>query len=714
MSTPQGNEFPFAGPQAPASAKRDATSRLEARETRRAWVLWLGVATVSGLGSGMARADEGMWTFDNFPKDLVESRYGFAPSDEWLDTVRAASVRLGNGCSGSFVSKRGLILTNHHCVLRCVQQLSTADENLVESGFYAEKMEDERRCPGLEVNRLESIEDVTERVAEATKGKEGEAYVSAKNAVIADIESGCGSDETTRCDVVELYGGGLHHLYRYRRFQDVRLVFAPSVKAAFFGGDPDNFNFPRYAFDAAFLRPRVDDRAVRVKEYLRWSKKGVDDGDLVFVSGHPGRTNRLKTVAELEYLRDWGLPEVLLRLAEERGLLAQFSRASSENERIARGRLFGVENGLKALQGRRAALADDTFFGTLVEAETEFRGKLAGDDETLEAFREIAEAMERYRVIRTDLRYKERHRNYGSKLFGHALDLIRWKEEQQKPNADRLPEYAEAKKPALKAGITSAAPIYPSLEQTLLGHYFTRLRADLGPDDPFVKAVLGDEAPFALADRLVKETRLADPELREKWFDDPGSLDVDADPMLKLAKVISDAGREIRSVFEDEIESVVDRARAKIADARFRIYGTETYPDATFSLRLSFGAVKGFPDRGKEVPPFTRVRGLYERATGNEPFALSPRWKEKKDAIDLSTPMNFVTTNDIIGGNSGSPAINRAGRIVGLVFDGNIHSLGGDFGFDPRVNRAVSVDVRVIREGLRHVYGAKRLLKEIR
>jgi hypothetical protein len=660
-----------------------------------------------------AHADEGMWTFDNFPSERLKEAHGFGPDAKWLKKVRLSSARLANGCSSSFVSKKGLVMTNHHCVVSCVQQLSTPESNLVQDGFYAPEAEDEVQCPAMELNQLIEIKDVSSQVDAATEGKSGEAFFDARRAAIAAIEAKC--EEGERCDVVSLYQGGLHHLYRYRRYQDVRLVFAPSVDIAFFGGDPDNFNFPRYVMDVSFLRVYEDGEPIRSKHHFDWSKDGAEEGELVFVSGHPGRTSRLDTVAELSYARDYFLPEYLMAGSRERGLLERFSAESEENARIAKTRLFRWENSIKALKGRRLALVDETFFAQLEAQEAEFRAKLGPEHPAQAAFEKIEQAMERKRELRFDVRYKEQHRSFGSKLLGYALTLVRWAEEQGKPNGERLEEFGEGRLPALKAQMASKAPVYPSLERMLLAHGLTELRADLGPDDPFVDEVLGQASPEELARTAVEGSKLGDPGLRKKLFEGPPeAIRSSKDPMIALALEMDDDGRKIRKRYENEVESVVGKASETIAAARFELYGTQTYPDATFSLRLSYGTVKGFPHRGEQVPPFTQLGGLYRRATGRPPFEMPAEWRNAKSKLDLDTPMNFVSTNDIIGGNSGSPIFDQQRRIVGIIFDGNIYSLGGEYGYDARINRAVSVDARLIRHALDVVYDARRLLDELR
>jgi hypothetical protein len=661
-----------------------------------------------------AAADEGMWTFDNFPSQRVKQKYGFGPSQRWLDHVRSSAARLSSGCSASFVSGQGLLMTNHHCVVRCLQQLSTAEADYVRNGFQADAADQEAVCPAMEVDQLQEITDVTDRMRRATEGKTGQAFIDARKAETAAIESEC-TEETERCDVVDLYEGGLFHRYRYRRVREVRLVFAPSDRIAAFGGDPDNFNFPRYNLDVAFIRAYEDGRPFRNSDHLRFSKAGVKAGDLVFVAGHPGSTSRLQTTAQLAYTRDWALPEILHDLAETRGILDQFGRASDEKARIVGTRLFRLDNAIKALTGRREALVDPLFFKQLVDAENAFFERLPPGSDAIAAFEAIGAAQQRKQALRMAYRQQEAHRGYGSLMLGAAVHLVRWATEKTKPSGERLEEYADARVTALRARVVADVPIHPDLEATLLGHNLERMRADLGPDDPFVKEVLGTAAPFDVARRVVEGSTLADPAVRTKLFDGaPAAVNDADDPMLALARILDRAGRRIRRRYEAEVESVEARAAEVIADARFEVFGTERYPDATFSLRLSYGTVDGFPHRGTRVDPFTTVAGLYARATGSEPFQLDDAWKSARERIDLATPMNFVSTNDIIGGNSGSPILDRRGEVVGIVFDGNIYSLGGDFGFDPRVNRAVSVDARAIRLALQRVYGVRRLLKELR
>ncbi|PTL80597.1 S46 family peptidase [Vitiosangium sp. GDMCC 1.1324] len=670
------------------------------------------------LAAGLARADEGMWTFNNFPSELVKARYGFAPSPEWLKKVRLSAARIAGGCSASFVSPNGLVMTNHHCVRECVQQLSTPQSDFIVKGFYAATAQQEKQCPAFEVNKLVDISDVTDAVMRVVQGKEGAAFRDAQRAEIARLEKACATAPDIRCDVVTLYQGGMYNLYKYQRFQDVRLVFAPEEAIAFFGGDPDNFEFPRYDYDVSFVRVYQDGKPAKLDDYFRWSPQGAQPGELTFVAGHPGGTSRLLTVAQLQYQRDYALPERLVQLAQLRGLLDEFQQRGPEFTRISNNLKFGVENSYKALVGRREALVNREFFATKVAEEQKLRDWVKADPERQkrygQAWDNIARATDTLRDMRIRLRILEQGAGTGSDLFGYARQLVRAAEEQAKPNEQRLEEYAEARKPELEQQLFSPAPVYPKLEEALLTFYLTKLREQLGPDDPVVKKVLGKQSPQALARKAVAGTRLASPQVRRQLYQGGAAAVRDSkDPMLELVRSLDEEARAIRKRYEDQVDSVIDKNGELIARARFEAYGTSIYPDATFTLRLSFGQVKGFEHNGKQVEPLTRIAGLFERATGEDPFRLPPSWLQARPRLDLQTPFNFVSTNDIIGGNSGSPIFNKDAEIVGIVFDGNIYSLGGEYGFDESLNRTVSVHSQGILEGLRKVYNARRLLDEL-
>jgi hypothetical protein len=634
-------------------------------------------------------------------------------------------LRLAQGCSASLVSPNGLVMTNHHCAHSCIEQLSTAQKDYVASGFYAVNPKDEVKCPVLEANQLIQISDVTDRVRAATKGLEGKPYNDALKAEMSKIEKECATSTDLRCDVVSLYHNGIFNLYKYRRFQDVRLVFAPEFAIAFFGGDPDNFMFPRYDLDVSFLRIYEGNQPAKTEHYFKWSRDGAKEGDLSFVTGNPGGTSRQKTVAELEFQRDVAQPTRLLHLAELRGYLTDFADRGAEFKRISSPQLFSVENSFKAFFGREQALVDKAFFASKVAAEQAFRAKVNADPAKKRTYGGAWDALAKTQVelkqIRNPLVYLEQGGSplapvgFQSQLFTLAKMLVRTSEELPKTNETRLREYTDSAMPAIKQRLFSPAPIYDELEIATLTFSLTKLREVLGPDDAVVRKVLGKNSPKELATALVKGSKLKDVALRKALFEG-GKKAVDAsdDPMIQLARKVDGDARAVRKLYEDDIESVEKKNQELIAKANFEIYGTSHYPDATFTARVSYGQVKGWIENGKPVPPITTMAGAFERNTGREPFALPNSWLAAKSRLNLSTGMNFVTTNDIIGGNSGSPMINKNAEIIGLVFDGNIHSLGGDFGFDEALNRTVAVHSAALLEALGKIYGANRILDELR
>jgi V8-like Glu-specific endopeptidase len=671
------------------------------------------------LFAAPAVADEGMWTFNNFPTAKVREKYNFTPDDKWLENVRMSSARLAGGCSASFVSESGLVMTNHHCAHQCIQQLSTADRDFVKTGFYAKNAADEVKCPEIEINQLAEISDVSDRIFKATKGLEGQKYNETEKAEMSRIEKECQTSDKFRCDVVSLYHGGVYNLYKYRRFQDVRLVFAPEFAIAFFGGDPDNFNFPRYDLDVSFLRVYEDGKPAHMDHHFKWSPAGVKEGDLTFVTGHPGRTSRQLTVAQLEYQRDVALPERLLRLAEARGMANEFQHRGAEQKRIIGDDLFGIENSYKALRGRLEALLDKPFFASKVAEENTLRARVMKDPEKKKKFGPawdaIAKAQAELKKIHKPLAFIEQGSGFSSDLFTIAKTLVRAGDERPKPNEKRFRELRDSALPEVTQRLFSTRPIYDEKEIAWLSFSLTKLREELGADDPFVKKVLGKESPEELAARLVKGTKLKDVALRKKlWEGGKAAVDASTDPMIELVEKIDPDARAVRKKFEDEIEPVLKKNDELIAKARFAVNGTGDYPDATFTLRLSYGAVKGWEENGNKIDPLTRFAGLFDRATGRWPFALPESWIAAKPKLELTTPFNFASTNDIIGGNSGSPVVNRDAQVVGLIFDGNLPSLGGEYGFDPSVNRAVAVHSEGLIQALDKVYGARRIVEELR
>ncbi|MDB5987271.1 MAG: family peptidase [Nevskia sp.] len=667
-----------------------------------------------------AHAAEGMWTLDNLPKKQMQTQYGFAPDQAWTAHVQRAAVRLAGGCSGSFVSKDGLVMTNHHCVNDCVQQLSSAAKDFIKDGFYAKELKDEKMCPEIELNRLDAIIDTTARVKQATAGLSGEAFSKAQKAEKSKIEAECvaGDKDKTRCDVVELYHGGLYHLYKYHRFQDVRLVFAPELTMAFFGGDPDNFNFPRYDLDIGLLRAYEDGKPAVVADFFPFSKSGAEAGEMTMVVGHPGATQRGLTLTQLETLRDLALPQRLFFGSEYRGLLTRFREESAEHDRIAQHDLFGTENSLKARKGMLEALQDPEVFAykrkqeqslrTFVAANAKLKADAGAWDEITRAETVLRNNYWPYRLIEVGA-------GFNCKYFEYARTLVRGAVEKQKPNAERLREFTESALPQQEQELFSTAPVYPDFEQVKLAWSLTKLRELLGADDPFVQKLFAKESPDAMAARMVKTTQLGDAALRKLlWQGGADALAKSDDPFIQLATAVDPDARAVRKLIEDAVEAPENKAAEKLAAATFAKEGTSVYPDATFTLRLSYGEVKGWEEKGKPVAPFTDIAGAFTRNTGYDPFKLPDSWLAAKDKLNGAQRLDFVTTNDIIGGNSGSPMINRNAEIVGLVFDGNIDSLGGAFWFDERVNRTVAVHSGALLEALDKVYGARRIVDELR
>lgn len=665
-------------------------------------------------------ADEGMWTFDNLPRDAMKSKYDFNPDQKWVDHVMRASVNLG-GCSASMISAEGLVLTNHHCVAGCLQQMSSAKKNYLQAGFLARKREEELQCPATEVSRLEQITDKTQEMNAATNGLTGEAYKNAQNAMSAKLAADCVGDkkETVRCNVVTLYQGGQYHLYRYHRFSDVRLVWAPEDAAPNFGGDPDNFNFPRYGLDAAMLRAYENGKPAAVKDYFPFNASGAKADELVFTSGNPGRTSRLLTVAQLETVRDVRLINMMRRGYEFRGVLTQYSKLGAEQARVSYNDLFFLENGLKVASGEFNALASPELMARKRAEEASLRAFVAANPklkaETGNAWEAIARAQNVYRDIINEYDAVEGIRAFNTRYFSLARTLVRGSVEITKPNGDRLPEFASARLPLVERQLFSPAPIYPEFEKLKLEFALTKLRETLGTDHPFVVQILGKESPEQVAKRLVDGTKLGDPGFRKLlWQGDRNEIEKSTDSLLKLARDIDAEARAIRKRYENEVSAVEQKNAELIAKARFAQLGTKVYPDATGTLRLSFGAVQGWLERGKPVAPFTDFAGAFNRNTGAEPYALPASWLQSRAKINLTQNYNFVSTNDIIGGNSGSPMINRNGEIVGLAFDGNVHSHGGSFAFDGSVNRTIGVTSGGILEALKSIHSATELLAEIK
>jgi hypothetical protein len=682
--------------------------------------LFAGVAALfAAVFAGSAFADEGMWTFDNFPSTRVEAAYGVDITPAWLDHVRGATVRLSSGCSASVVTSSGLVLTNNHCVVDCAQNLSTPGHDYFQDGFLTAARGDEKTCAGMQAEILSAITDVTPKMTSAGAGLAGEALIKARTAASSTIEGdACGADPKFRCQVVALYHGGEYKLYKYRKYSDVRLVFSPGVPAAFFGGDPDNFNFPRYDLDCAFVRLYENGRPVATPDHLRWNASPPKADEPVFVAGNPGGTDRELTVAQLQTQRDLSVPIMLTLLSELRGRLIRFSEESAENKRIAADDLFGLENSYKVYYGRLFALNDPDFIAARARAEADLKAQAAANAAALgpafgDPWADIAAAERSLQTLYLPYRLVERG-PFDSKLFDYAKDLVRAAEEREKPSPERLPGYADSQLPLLEKQVLDPQPVEAAVEQLTLEFWLTKVREYLTTDDPTTKLLLGRDSPEALSARLATGSRLGDPAVRKALWD--GGLKAvlaSPDPMIQYMLRIDPAARQILAQYNEQVAGPTTRAAETLAKARFVIFGDSIYPDATFTLRLSYGKIAGWTYRGRTIAPFTTFAGLYERATGEPPFDLDPRWIAAKDRLNPDTVFDIATTNDIIGGNSGSPLINAQGDVIGAIFDGNIHSLGGDYGYDGAINRAVAVSTAAVTEALRKVYGADALAAEL-
>jgi hypothetical protein len=665
-------------------------------------------------------ADEGLWPFNMVPVELIKKKYGVTITQEWLDHLRLASIRLG-GASASFVSPDGLVLTNHHVAQRAIQNLSTPERDLMKTGFYARTKEEELKCPGLELWVLQEIEDVTSRVLSAEKpGMSAAEAAQAREKMIAQIEREASEKSGLRATVVTLYSGGMYHLYKYKIYTDVRLVFAPEFAIAFFGGDPDNFTYPRYDLDVTFLRAYENGQPAKTPHYLKWSRRGVREGELVFASGNPGSTGRLLTMAQLEFLRDINYPFTIANYQRRRALLQKYSEQGPEQARIALNTLFGIENSLKAVTGYQSGLLDPRIMEKKAREEAEIRKAVAENPELArefgQAWDEIARAQKAYAEIFKPLTFFERAQGFNSVYFSLARNLVRLAEERQKPNEARLREYRESNLPSLERSILSPAPIYDDFEIFKLADSLAQLKEELG-DRLEVRWLLGDRKPEEVARELVAGTKLKDLEWRKKLLQaKPEEIYLVDDTMIKLALLVDPVSRAWRARYEKEVESVENTNGGLIARAIFKIKGTTVPPDATSTLRLSFGVVKGYREAGRWIPFQTNFAGLYERARQfgfKFPYELPPSFIEKKNNLNLKVPLNFVATVDSIGGNSGSPVVNVHGELVGVLFDGNIQSLPNRFVYTEELARSVMVHAQGIIEALLKVYGAKELVREI-
>jgi len=673
------------------------------------------------LAGAAAFADEGMWLFSNPPRELLKARYGFEPTDAWLEHLQKSAIRFNSGGSGSFVSADGLVMTNHHVAADALQKLSTKERDLLAEGYEAKTQAEELKCLDLELNVLVSIEDVTDKVNAAVKPEMSAADAEkARRAIMNTIEKESLDATKLRSDVVTLYQGGQYHLYRYKKYTDVRLVFAPEQEIAFFGGDPDNFEFPRYDLDVTFFRAYEDGKPAKVEHFLNWSKAGAKDDELIFVAGHPGRTDRLNTVAHLEFMRDKVYPTSLNILRRREVMLKTYGDQSLEKARQAKDEYFGVQNSRKARLGGLAGLQDPALMERKRNEQGQFFAQVLADEKTKDlapAWDQVSGAIGQWKEMYTPFVLYERGMAFNSILFDVARTIVRLTDESTKDNAERLREFRESNLESLKQELFSEAPIYEELEIAKLTDSLSMLLEMAGAEDPLVQQILAGKSPGERAAELVRGTKLKVVEIRQ-GLADGGAAAVQAsqDPMVLLAKLVDGPARTARKEYEEKVEEPLRQAYAKIAKARFLLKGTSEYPDATFTLRLALGTVKGYEAAGKAIPPFTTMGGTFEHAAthGNvAPFTLPTSWLEKADQITREVPYNFVSTADIIGGNSGSPVVNRDGEVVGIIFDGNVYSLVWDFAYSDTQGRAVSVHSAAIIEALMKVYGASSLVEEL-
>ncbi len=675
------------------------------------------------LSSPPAFSDAGMWTFHDFPRELLKREHGADIDAAWLDRVRTATVRLSN-CTASFVSPQGLILTNHHCSEACLDEHSTGEQNLVRAGFIARSRDKELKCGGQVADVLVGMENVSAQVAAAIHGLGDKAANETRKKTLARLEQTCEESSKAaaggalKCESVDLYQGGQYWLYKYHRYDDVRLVFAPERGIAAFGGDPDNFQFPRWCLDMSVLRAYgADGKPATTPDFLALRAEGPQEKELVFVSGHPGTTQRLLTVSQLQTLRDVDLPRFLQRAAELRGRYIQFGKTGAEANRIVEDPLNSLENVIKVRRNQLDALLDDRLMQRKRAEEMALRAKIAADPALAgsgDPWADIARAQLRDRELSLPFTFLSQGAGFNSRLFAYARTLVRAAAERPKANTERLNEYRETALPRVQQRLLAPVPVYPQLEKLTLSFSLERMREWLGPDAPVVRQLLSKDSPDTLAASAVDGSKLADPALRKQlWDGGQAAIDASHDPMIELAREVDAEARAVRKQQEDEVEAPEQAAAQKIARVRFKVYGTTVAPDATFTLRLNFGTVQGWREGAHDVEPFTHTVRLFERATGQEPFKVPDSWLAVKEQLDPQTRFDLSTNNDITGGNSGSPLIDTKGRLVGLIFDGNIHSIAGDYWFDPKLNRSVAVDTQIIAEALRKVYKANELLAEM-
>ncbi|UCC14726.1 MAG: S46 family peptidase [Gammaproteobacteria bacterium] len=674
------------------------------------------------LTASVASADEGMWTPDNFPSDMVKEKYDVEIDQAWLDHARLSTVRLSTpsgGCTGSFVSPNGLILTNRHCVDACVSEHTSEEYNAWQEGFYAKHPGEELRCSATHVEYLHDLEDVTTTVHEAARGLGEIEANKVRKQTLTRLEQDCeeAAQGALKCEVVALYNGGQYFLYAYKRHDDIRLVFSPDIEIGEFGGDPDNFSFPRWTLDMSFLRAYDKGQPIASPSHLRWRAAGADLGEAVFITGHPGSTQRQLTVAQYEFLRNVTLPNWLLRYVELRGRYRQFASQDEEAYRIVQDKLKLIENSIKVRRNELHALLDDDQMERKKRQEAELREAVTSDSElasTVYAWHQIETAQQAYLTFLEPYILVEGRGGLQGRLLGFGRILVRAAEERDKPNGKRLRGYTESSLPGLEQFVLSGAPVHARVEELEIAFGLEKLQEWLGHDDPLVRKTLGNESPRSMAARLVRDTGLFDPEVRRKlWDGGSKAIRKSKDPVIRLMRALEADSRALLERYQDEYQAPIAEAQERLAAARFAVHGTSVYPDATFTFRISYGDVRGWEENGKNVTPFTTLGKAFARATGELPFALSQKWLDAMPKLEMDTRFNYVSTLDITGGNSGSPVIDAEGNVVGLAFDGNRHSISGSYWYDIDKNRAIAVHPAIMLEALEKVYGADRILAEL-
>jgi len=688
-------------------------------------MLFASAAVLAFAAASSAKAEEGMWTYDNFPIARANQTLGTNIDQAWLDRVRLSSVKFG-GCSAGVISAEGLVMTNNHCVSSCVANLSTPQLQYNETGFTPKSREEELQCPGASAEILTDITDVTERVQKAGAGLDGQAYTQAREAEASRIETeACGDDGKIRCQVVSLYRGGQFKLYKFRKYSDVRLAWAPEDRAATFGGDLDNFSFPRFAIDAAFIRLYEDGKPAATPTHFTWNPNKPTEGEPVFVTGNPGSTQRLLTQAQLMTIRDVVLPLDQLIASELRGRLIRYSEEGEDQAFIAMDPLSGVENTYKRGRGRMAALIDPAFMDQLAGQETVFRRGVA-ENEALSAevgdpWAVLAGVQPIARELYAPMALLEGGTGMGttsvaggSSLFNWARAIVRGAQERAKPSDQRLPEFADSRLSGVQSGLFAARPTYPELEQIRLEWWLSKTREWLTVDSPYVRTLLGKESPEGLSARLVEGTQLADPAVRRAlWEGGLPAVQASTDPLIQYVLAIDADARAVRTQWDNTVKAPTDRASEQLAAARFAVFGDAVYPDATGTLRLTYGRVEGTDVPGQRIPAFTTFAGLWDRATGAEPFNVAPKLLAAKDRIDPNAVMNMAVSSDTIGGSSGSPAVNAKGEIIGANFDSTVLTQRNAYGYDRNVNRSVIVTTQAVTTALRDVYGMDHLIAEL-